>query len=353
MATVERRSARRGRGAASRDALTVACGLWLMAGLFLDGYVHNTRGGELESFFTPWHATLYSGFLASALVILLPALSRRGTVAERVAALSPAYRLGALGVIVFAAGGLGDSVWHTLLGIEVDLEALVSPPHLLLFAGALLILTTPLRSAWQRPGDAPALGEFMPALLATTLSTLLVAFFFMYASGLYDFHATTHFADLAAERFADDPFLPEVLTGFGIVARMLTTVLLMVPALLLVRRWRVPRGTFTILFTTFAAFMLVLDDFRMPAMVLAGLGTGIATDLLAAGLSPSADRRGALRVFATATPTVLWLSHFGVLAVTDSLGWPPIIWVGVVMFAAMAGYGLSLLAAPPAAEIEV
>jgi hypothetical protein len=38
-----------------------------------------------------------------------------------------------------------------------------------------------------------------------------------------------------------------------------------------------------------------------------------------------------VRLFATATPTVLWLSHVAVLALTGSLCWPPIIWVGVVM----------------------
>src|SRR5438445_725148 len=46
------------------DAITVACTSWLILGLFVDGWAHNHQ--KPESFFTPWHALLYSGFLATA-----------------------------------------------------------------------------------------------------------------------------------------------------------------------------------------------------------------------------------------------------------------------------------------------
>jgi hypothetical protein len=38
---------------------------WLVGGLFLDGWAH-FHVAALETFFTPWHAVFYSGFLALA-----------------------------------------------------------------------------------------------------------------------------------------------------------------------------------------------------------------------------------------------------------------------------------------------
>jgi hypothetical protein len=47
-------------------------------------------------------------------------------------ALSAGYGLSLLGALIFIVGIMGDLVWHTLFGIEVDLVALLSPTHLLL-----------------------------------------------------------------------------------------------------------------------------------------------------------------------------------------------------------------------------
>lgn len=336
-------------GIGVRDGVTAALGGWLMVGLLLDGYIHNTRGGQLESFFTPWHALLYSGFVACAVWIVLPARGIGGPVRQRLAALPGGYAAGAVGALIFAIGGITDSVWHSLLGVEVDLEALLSPPHLVLFLGAMLMLTTPARAAWHRSGQAPRLREFAPALASVTLATLLVGFFFMYASGLYDFHATAGFVGVFQDggELADNAFLQEVLSGFGVIARLFTTVILMVPVLLIVRRWAAPRGTFTALFGTYSAFMLVLGDFRLPEMLAAGLFTGLVADVMASRLRPSVDRPGAVRMFAAGVPAVLWTAHFALLAATGNLGWPFALWGGMVLFAAGTGYALSLLAVPP------
>lgn len=323
-----------------------------MVGLLVDGYMHNTRGDQLESFLTPWHGLLYSGFLASALWIVGPMFTETGPIRERAKALPDGYALGALGALIFGLGGMADSVWHTLLGIEVDIEALLSPPHLVLFTGAILILTTPARAAWHRSERSPSLRSFAPALASVTLSTLLVGFFFMYASGLDDFHATASFAALfePGAQFAEMPFLEDVLGAFGVVSRLLTTVILMIPLLLVVRRWDPPRGSVTILFTSYGVFMLVLQDFRMPEMVAAAVLAGIVGDLLVAGLHPGLDRPGATRVLATAVPAVLWLVHVALLAAQGDLGWPFAVWGGVVLFAAGTGYALSLLAVAPTPE---
>ncbi|MGI8875707.1 MAG: hypothetical protein ACR2KP_15575 [Egibacteraceae bacterium] len=336
-----------------RDAVTAALAAWLIGGLLLDDYIHNTRGDQLESFFTPWHGVLYSGFAACALWIALPMVEHDGRLRARLAALPDGYALGLLGAAIFAVGGVVDAVWHNMLGIEVDLEALLSPPHLVLFAGAMLVVTTPARAAWRRAGGSPNLRAFAPALVSVTLATVLVSFFFMYASGLYDFHATARFVSVfhPGGELADVAFLQDVLTGYGVVVRLATTVILMVPVLLVVRRWTPPPGTFTALFAAYTAFMLVLGDFGQPEMAAAGLAAGVSADLLVAWLRPSVARPAAVRTVSAAVPAILWSAHFALLAGAGNLGWPFTIWGGVVLFAASAGYALSLLAVPPGAEV--
>lgn len=330
-----------------RDGLTVVFGLWVMIGLFVDGYVHNTRGDQLESFFTPWHGLLYSGFVASALWIMWPALTATGRLRERLDALPHGYALGLLGVAIFGVGGMADAVWHTLLGVEVDLEALISPPHLVLFGGMMLILTTPVRAEWSRPGTTPGLRAFLPALASMTFSALLVGFFFMYASGLYDFHATTAFREFASTEFAATPFLVEVLNSYGILARLSTTAILMLPALLLLRRWTPPRGSFTFMFTTYGLFMLVLNDLARPELLLSTIVAGLVADAVAQRLPRARTRRHGAYAFGAAVPASLWLTHFAALAVTGNLAWPFLLWGGVVMFGIGTGLVLALAMFPP------
>ncbi|MDP9406569.1 MAG: hypothetical protein M3P95_01395 [Actinomycetota bacterium] len=50
---------------ARQELVTVAFGTWLMVGLFVGGWSYSNLA-ELETFFTPWHALFYSGFMWTA-----------------------------------------------------------------------------------------------------------------------------------------------------------------------------------------------------------------------------------------------------------------------------------------------
>jgi hypothetical protein len=112
------------------DLVTIVLGLWLIGGVFADGFAHNNLRDTLEGFFSPWHAILYSGFTATALWIawLVAGQARAGL--RGLNALPIGYEWGALGVIVFGLGGVGDLIWHSVFGIEVGTSALLSPTHL-------------------------------------------------------------------------------------------------------------------------------------------------------------------------------------------------------------------------------
>ncbi|MDQ6878523.1 MAG: hypothetical protein M3082_12700, partial [Candidatus Dormibacteraeota bacterium] len=59
------------------DWTAILLSTWLIGGLFLDGWAHN-HVASLETFFTPWHAVLYSGYAALAALYFVAALRNRG-----------------------------------------------------------------------------------------------------------------------------------------------------------------------------------------------------------------------------------------------------------------------------------
>src|SRR5215467_6911843 len=177
---------------------------WGIGGLFLDGWAH-TNVPQLETFFTLWHAVLYSGYLAVATTLVIKTISTltKAEAGQRASAANPSplsrnrapgvnfleaipvgYGLSLLGVGIFAVSGVADLAWHLLFGIERSVEALLSPTHLGLALGGGLVATGPLRAAWHRRDGAEAgsWGHLGPAILSLTLTLSLLTFFTEYAS---------------------------------------------------------------------------------------------------------------------------------------------------------------------------
>src|ERR1700731_2646349 len=117
---------------------------WLMAslaallvgGLDLDIWAHS-HGKVDESFFTPWHAVLYGSMALNGIVLGI--VAARNVVQKHYPmrrSLPAGYGLSLVGVIAFSVGGGLDLIWHTLFGIEEDVQALLSPTHILLAVSA-------------------------------------------------------------------------------------------------------------------------------------------------------------------------------------------------------------------------
>jgi len=142
---------------------------WLTGGLFLDGWAHNHLG-SMETFLTPWHAVLYSGFAAIMTTLLVAWLRGLYDRHPLTAAVPEGYELSALGVLLFGLAGVLDLVWHLRFGIEAGTDALLSPTHLLLAASGILIVTGPLRAAWRQPQARLGWRTGAPAIAAATLT---------------------------------------------------------------------------------------------------------------------------------------------------------------------------------------
>ena len=331
----------RGRPRASwgDDLAAALLGTWVVGGLFLDGWAHINQPG-LETFFSPWHGAFYLGFVVSTVVLArLVARHQRGRFDP---ALVPAgYGLGLVGVALFVAGGIADGAWHTMFGVETSVAALLSPSHLLLLAAGLLMVTSPVRSAWSSPdlparAPAPAL---VPALWATTLATAVVLFFFQYLS------AYVTRAPSTPEAAGPEGLLTTIV---GVASVLVTNVIVLAPVLLLARRWRLPFGTVALMATAGAVGLTSLREFTLGALVPAMLAGGLATDLLFAGLRPGPDRPGAFRAAAVLVPPLLWGAWLAAYALAYGIAWPPELWAGVLGMASLTGLGLSILVLPPA-----
>jgi hypothetical protein len=321
------------------DLAAALLGTWVVGGLFLDGWAHVNQPG-LETFFSPWHGVFYLGFLVSTVVLArLVTRHQRGRFDP---ALVPAgYGLGLVGVAMFVAGGVADGVWHTMFGIEVGVAALLSPSHLLLLSGGLLMVTSPVRSAWssaQLPARAPATA-LLPALWATALTTAVVLFFFQYLSAFVTRAPST------PEVEGPDGLLTTIV---GVASVLVTNLIVVAPVLLLARRWRLPFGTVALMAGAGGVGLTSLREFALGALVPAMVAGGLAADVLVARLRPGPDRPGAFRAVAVLVPLLLWGAWMAVYAMAYGVAWPPELWAGVLGMACLGGLGLSVLVLPPA-----
>lgn len=291
---------------------------WTVIGLFVDGWAHNA--GKPEDFFTPWHAVLYSGFLCGVGYFVL----REVRTGERAA---PVDRLVPLGVAGFAAGAVGDGIWHTIFGVENDVEALLSPTHLLLMVSGLAIVSAPAR-AWR---DRPARGltAFLPAVVSVTLSLAVVAFFLQFAS--------------TQRVFDEEVFHGGVDDGLriaGVVAVLITNAIVLGAIAWVRRTWPwTPPGTHTLVLGGTGVLLAVLDGFEQaPLLVPLLLAGGVADVLVHRGASS--------RTVLLVVPLVLWPSWFLAYDLHLGMGWEAEMWTGSVVLAVLSGFGIELLSRP-------
>jgi hypothetical protein len=331
--------------------------LWMIVGVFVDGWAHINIASTKETFFTPWHGVLYSGFAAAVAWGMLPVF--RGRRQGVIQAIPYGYGLGFVGLGIFLVGGAGDATWHVVFGIETGIDALLSPTHLLLLTGGLLALTAPLRAAWVEVDTTePSLPELLPAVLSLTLTTAILAFFLGYAWGVLDPTPSLPVHPAALDENSPQHFPAERGVAFGIVARIVTTVLLLAPVLFAMRRWRLPFGTTTILFTTVTALMYFLfyegaarvAGFTPVDLGLVGLSAvvaGVAGDVFIRRINASIERPLTVYAFGGVVALVLWSLNMASIWAARGMGWTPELWSGTVVLCTLAAIGLAVVVAPP------
>jgi hypothetical protein len=278
------------------NLVTALLGTWFTVGLFLDAWAHNNVP-KLETFFTPWHAVFYSGFVATAAWVVWTARNRQ--------AIPRGYGPAVLAVLGFAVAGVGDAAWHSVFGIEQNINILFSPTHLGLATAMLVIVTTPIRAAWADPtlSGRPGLRRMFPAVLSLALATALVLLFLQYVNALaYGPREVT----LALSGY-DDGLTERLVASFAV-----TTAVLLLPLLTVARRWVLPLGTATLLFAFPGALSFAVTGFENLALILGVLVSGVCADVLGWRLRPNPDRPVRYRLYGALVPLLIWTVYIAV-----------------------------------------
>lgn len=308
--------------------------LWV-GGIFVDGWAH-AHGKVDQSFFTPWHAILYTGFFVNAVFFAGVAWRNHGRGYPWSRSVPRGYELAVYGVGIFLVGGALDLLWHLLFGIEQSLSATLSPTHLLLALGVFLAAGGPFRVAWLRfPTDrSENLVRLLPMLVSLAYVLSILIFF-------------TQYANPVIKSWADKQTMQEM-QALGVASILLTTAITMGGVLLAVRRWRLPPGSLTIVLTITLVLASILANPIPPVLFVAVLAilNGLLIDTLNLALKPSVERVAALRLFAFLAPVVTEMIYFFAIQMLHGIVWVVHLWVGSIVLAGVVGLLLSYLLVP-------
>jgi len=296
--------------ARERWVLLVAAA-WLVTGLQLDAYAHATTP-QLETFWTPWHAVLYSGIASSGFTLLWIMRSRLPAVPtyRTLLALPNALRIPLAGMALLLVGGGADTLWHNIFGIERQLEIFVSPSHELIIIGMVLVAAGPVLMLATEPGPRLSVSGTVLATISTLLSVLPAHIYSLHASAL-----GTGYLGRPGQQARIFSFDAQMLHGY-----LFSTVLLLLPIVIIGRRWPLPWGVPTLLvaFPSILMHLMFYSHESSWASVTVA-GAAAATELI-------------LRVanrFVTWPEEARWIAA-GLLA-------PPLVWGTLVVAAAVRG----------------
>lgn len=322
---------------ARRDLVTSLIGAWILAGAGLDAWAHARL--LAESFFTPWHGVLYSGFVA---MVGWMVAARGRTAGARASGSSVTIA----GMVLFAVGGVGDLAWHSAFGVEREISAVTSPPHVALALGAGMMLSAPLRSAWGSLEVARWRSFVAPLLSAISVTTF---------GSLLFFHSSPFVPSSAGGQLVTLSDLPhDFLAAYAfqralVASIVLSSLILFTPLIVLMWRWRLPAGATFAFIATVACVMAGVAGFERLSPVVVGLVGGALVEGLSLGLR-ARRRPAALYVFAGAAPAIFWAVYLAVVGREHLVRLEPELTTGIVVWTALAGLGVAALLAMRAPE---
>jgi hypothetical protein len=349
--------ARRVVGNLRLDLTASMLAFWIIAGLFMDGFAHHNLPEPPESFFTPWHAVLYSGFaaLAGFLIYQLVSNMRQGYAWRQ--AIPSGYSLSMIGIPIFGMTGIADMIWHQTFGFEVGVENLFSPTHMMLAVSGVLLISGPLLATWRRSdGETkPGWKTHFPAALALLMILSTLTFFTEYANTFSSPELVVRPEFLILPRglgiSRHDALFEYHRQIQGVLGIFMPMIITLGIILLGVRQRSLPVGSMTLLIGGNSLLMAVFhfkEISAYPQVLVAGLAGGLIADFIFWWLKPSTERTSALRIFAFVVPMLLTLLLLLILMGTVGIWWTLPIWTGVVFLSGVIGLLLSCIVVPPA-----
>ncbi len=319
------------------DYAVALCSVWISSGFFLDAWAHGHV--PVETFFTPYHGVFYSGMLAMIVVLAAYWLRHRG--------FPRGYRLAVLGIPIFILAGIGDLVWHALMGIEEGVDALLSPTHQCLGLGIFFLASGPIRAVFADRVNSTSLRTQLPLVLS------LVAWLTLFHFG------TAYAFDPAAGSTNAPPLqngaMPDYFTALAIgYYKISIGVLIMIFqamamtgfALYAVSRIRLAFGSFTIFYVLGNSAAAAAFTNASPLLIttlLQSLVAGLVADIIVFRRDPQPDDPIAYRVFAVSVPLAYMGTYLIVTFAFDRLWWDWNEALGAWIWCGVTGFALSLI----------
>ena len=143
-----------------------------------------------------------------------------------------------------------------------------------------------------------------------------------------------------AQRFPSqlDAVVPQSL---GIASILIQAAALVGVILLLIRRWQVPFGTFTLMITLNGLLLSLLAE--QYELLPAALFTGLFADVLAFRFTHAGERPVRSALLAASVPVVWSGLYFLTLVLTQGIGWSLPFWTGSILLAGLVGLALSFV----------
>ena len=300
--------------------LMMPTSIWFLAGLYLDGWAHN-HGMVDNTFFTPWHAVFYSGFVAVSAVLAAFVLASyiRGQLWQR--DIPRAYRSAIVAAPLFAMGGVADLWWHSTFGFEAGIEILLSPPHLLLSSSMFVICAAPARtwSAYHQRNP-------LPVILSILAAWSVVVFMLQY---------NHPYGIIWPER--------SVIGQTGVLVGLVSICLhaiLTTGVVLWMHDRQLPHGSITAVLVINALMIALMgDEYRFGWSALL---SGIVIEVLLY-VCRHQTRNERIRLIALVTPIMYCVGYFVVIDVTATLIWPISLCVSTIITATFCAYALAFI----------
>lgn len=316
----------------------MVCNLVTTVGLAGDIARHLQTPDKLQGdFLSSWHLVLYGGVTSVGLWLGLGAV-RRG----------PAFVTAAgtttIGFLLLAFGGVADAAWHAAYGTEANVEALVSPPHLTVFAGLAFLLTSPMVVLWRRPVQRLGFVSSLVALSSVVTAVLVTSLFTGFLSPLASGMSLSQ--GYVEPVLGTSPFDYDQVRGLGVA--VWTVALLAAAFTLLLVRFRPVPGLVGLGIFMCGAPTLILSDPSITGPLAAGYAAaGVSTEVLVALLArPTLGRWGA-SITGAALGSSLWTVTFFLLHDDGRLAWSQAMWGGTIMLSGMVGAAVAALVTVP------
>ncbi len=325
-------------GAPTRlDWLITLAALWIMTGLFIDAHQHLFLA--VESFFNPWHMTMYSGAVFAAAVLGVAIARNYARAGSFWKAIPDGYAQSLLGVAALLLGGALDLVWHAVFGFEHQLDLLLSPPHLFLLTGLFFLITGPVRSALRRPNESN-LVEQLPMLISLGLAFEIIQFVTQY--GFYP-EALMRDHPLSQVAFQREQFVLSVFLFYRqaleISIVIWQSLLLAAAVLYLCLRKRLCFGALVVVCVVeklWIAGELSTDVVELLLVVLASIAAGAAGDFIVRKLRPAVAKANALRFLGFCVPAAYLAAYFALAVPMFGGTW----WDATFVFGSIAEAGI-------------